>query len=251
MKKALVVLTAILAAGVLWAQEKSQGEAQSLMTQAMQVRTEPVVRVYQVNSDNRERILKTLRSVVGEANVTADAETNVVVAKTSRNLAPALDELVKRLDVASPKPENIELTFYVVQASKEPFADAGPVPPELQSALAQIKSTFAYQSYKLLDTLFARSRSGRRVDTNGRAPLSKDRAVLFDLSVEPSVLSDVKPPRIHLERLSFNVMGVDPTSVGLSADLDFNAGQKVVIGKTGVQGGQSALILVASGRIVD
>ena len=41
------------------------------------------------------------------------------------------------------------------------------------------------------------------------------------------------------------------SSIGLSADLDFNAGQKVVIGKTGVQDGQSALILIATGRIVD
>jgi hypothetical protein len=277
MKKAFVLLAALLAAAGLLAQEKAQNsDAQekdqkaaqhaadqarqnlntvAAVTQALQIRTEPTVRVYQVNPDNLERVRGTLRNIVGgDENISVDPATNVVVVKTTRNLAPALDELVKRLDVAAPRQKNIELTFYVVQASKEPFADAGPVPPELQSAMAQIKSIFTYQSFRLVDTLFARSRSSERISTSGQAALGKDHATLI-LDAEPSIISSVTPPRIRIHGLSFMVRGVSGTTslttTGLSADLDFNVGQKVVIGKTGVQDGQSALILIATGRIVD
>jgi hypothetical protein len=38
---------------------------------------------------------------------------------------------------------------------------------------------------------------------------------------------------------------------GFTANLDIKEGQKVVIGKTGIEGSQSALILVATGKVVD
>ena len=255
MKKALVVFAAVLAAGGLWAQGKSQEEAEQAVVQAMRAQ-QSVMRIYQVNPDNLERVRMALWNIVGGGgkNISADPATNVLVVTTSPELAPALDELVKRLDVATLPPKNIELTFYVVQASKEPFADAGPVPPELQSALTQIKSIFTYQNFRLLDTLFARSRSSERISTSGQVALVKDHAAGLELSAQPSILSSTTPPRIRLHELSFRVRAMSGTSftnIGLSADLDFNAGQKVVIGKTGVQDGQSALILVATGRIVD
>ena len=262
MKKALVVFAAVLAACGLWAQEKSPNEAESLVTQAMRAQ-QTVIRIYQVNPDNRERILKTLQSIVG-ANVTADAQTNVVVVKTSPDLAPALDELVKRLDVTTPKPENIDLTFYVVQATKEPAADAGPFPPQLQSALNQIHAIFPYRSFRLLDTLFARCLTDRVVDMTGEAALAKDSVASLHVRVEPS---DVSPPgrgltpdnvipRIRLGNLRFTVSAPMPNGgsrrVGeLSADVDFYVTQKVVIGKTGVEGGQSSLILIAAAQIAN
>ena len=200
MKKALVAFAALFAAGGLWAQEKAT-DLQAMSAQ------QSVIRVYQVNPDNRERVVGTLRNIVGgDANISVDTAANVVVVKTNPQLAPALDELVKRLDVAAPPQKNIELTFYVVQASRESFPDAAPVPPELQSAMAQIKSIFTYQNFRLLDTLFARSRSSEHISTSGQAALGKDHATLI-LDAEPSLISSATPPRIRLQRLSFIVRG--------------------------------------------
>jgi hypothetical protein len=41
------------------------------------------------------------------------------------------------------------------------------------------------------------------------------------------------------------------TNVGFSLNLDLTEGQMAVVGKAGIEGSRSALILVASGKVLD
>lgn len=61
------------------------------------------------------------------------------------NLA-AIEEAVKRLDVAPPVAKQIEFHIHVLLASKEAGA-GGPVPEEIQDALASLKATLSYRTY--------------------------------------------------------------------------------------------------------
>ncbi|MGE5646693.1 MAG: hypothetical protein ACM336_12965 [Acidobacteriota bacterium] len=243
MKRALVVLAALLAATGLCAQEQKKEE-------------KTVVRVYQINPANVARIQQAL-SVIG---ITASAQSDTLIVRTSADLTPAVDEVVAKLNTAS-APKNIELTFYILQGSKEPLPDGSPLPADLQPAINQLKSVFAYQNFRLLDIAFVRGRSGRDSNLTGQAAFAK--AVpppsWYSLQVRPSVSAETKPPTIRIDNLRFNIKvpiqnapsNFQLIDLGINADLDLKEGQKVVIGKTGIEGGQSALILIATGRVVD
>jgi hypothetical protein len=241
MKKALVVLAALVAAAGLWAQEKKEETT--------------AVRVYQINPGSVGRIRDALQSI---GIMQLSAQSDVLIVRTSPELTPAVDAIVAKLNTAPPQ-KNIELTFYLLQGSKEPVPDAGPLPAELQPAINQIKTAFAYQNFRLLDTAFLRSRSGEKGNLSGVAAIAKDSASRYDLQLRPSVSSDTKPPTIRIDNLQFYIQVQIRTSpgsyqtmnIGINADLDLKEGQKVVIGKSGIEGGQSALILIATGKVVD
>src|SRR5271169_2994355 len=114
MKRALVVLATLFTAGA-WAQELT-------------------VKVFTVKPPNVERIQRTVRMVVGDQNVSVDSASATLVVKASPAVMPAVAQVVKELDAASPSTMNIELTFYILEATKQPIADAGPLPAELQPA---------------------------------------------------------------------------------------------------------------------
>jgi hypothetical protein len=239
MKKALVVLAVVLAAS-LWGQEQKPKAGPGV----------PDVKVFTVRPANTDRIRRTLEMVVGKEHVAAEAGSNTFVVTANPALMPSVQQVVKDLDVSTQPAQNVELTFYVLQGSKEPEAGGASLPTELESTVKQLKSAFAYQSFRLLDTLFIRGRSGQFANVSGRAESRKgDPPSNYNLRVLPSVSSDARPPAIRLDALRFNFGG--PWSVGFEADVDIKEGQKVVIGKSGIEGNQSALILVATGRIVD
>jgi hypothetical protein len=206
-----------------------------------------VVKVFTVKPANTDRIRRTLEMVVGKEHVAAEAGSSTLVVTTASALMPSVEQVVKDLDVLAQPAQNVELTFYVLRGSKEPEADAGPLPAELEPTIKQLKSTFAYQSFRLIDTIFIRGRSGQFADVSGRAEAFKGVQSHYRLRVSPSVSSNDRPSQIRLNSLQFNLGG--PGVLDIDADVDIKEGQKVVIGKSGLEG--SALILVATGKVVE
>jgi hypothetical protein len=229
MKRALVVLATLLAAG-LWAEEQA-------------------VKVFTVKPPNVERIQHTLKMVVGEGNVVFDSASATLVVRTTPALMPAVEEVVKELDAAAPSAKNVELTFYILEATRQPIADAAPLPAELQPAIAQLKSVFSYQGFRLLDTALIRSRSGEPAEASGQAQMD-DSTTGYHLNLQPSVSSESHPATIRIDNLHFQ-QWMKATHVGFSATVDLKEGQRAVIGKTSMEGSRSAFILVASGKIVE
>lgn len=229
MKKALVVLATLFATAA-WGQEQA-------------------VKVFTVKPPNVERIQHTLKMVVGEQNVTVDSASATLVVKASPAVMPAVEQVVKELDTASLPARNIELTFYILEATKQPIADAAPLPADLQPAINQLKSVFSYQGFRLLDTALVRSRSGESAEASGQAQLD-DSTTGYNLNLRPSVSSETHPATIRIDNLHFQ-QWMKATHVGFSANVDLKEGQRAVIGKTSMEGSRSAFILVASGRIVD
>lgn len=203
-----------------------------------------------------ERISNALRSLLGYDAVKTDSSVGMVIVRTRKELMPAAEQVVKRLDMAVPPPSNVEITFYLIQATHDPLPGAA-VPPELQSTIAQLKNVFAYQGFQILDTTLVRGRGGRDVSASGAFSIDKDESTPYSLSLRPSVQGDDKARSIRIDELRFNARmrantGPGPFQVveaAIRADIDVKEGQKVVVGK--VQGSQRALILVVTGKIVD
>ena len=71
----------------------------------------------------------------------------------------AVEAAIKQLDVA---PKTIELTVYFVVGGDQPNMMGGTVPQDLRDVIAQLKGTFAFKDYKMLDALTLRTGRGRR-----------------------------------------------------------------------------------------
>src|SRR5579872_5762687 len=75
---------------------------------------------------------------------------------------PSIEEIIHRLDVPA---RNIEVIIYLLSALGTP--SAGAVPAELESVVKQLKSTFSYKSYQLIDTELIRVRAGEGGEVSG------------------------------------------------------------------------------------
>jgi hypothetical protein len=148
---------------------------------------------------------------------------------------------------------------YLLEASREPPASAASIPPDLQPTVTQLRNVFAYQNFQVLDTAVLRSRSGETAEVRGVLSLPKDVAVRYQLRLRPTVQADERTRSIRIDDLLFSTqVPISPQPSGsrweearINANIDVKDGQKVVVGKTGLEGTQRALILVLSGKVVD
>ncbi len=178
----------------------------------------------------------------------ADRELKAIAVTGTPEAVATYEEAVKRLDVPGPTPKNIELTAYILEAS--PQADpAWTLPAELQGVAKQLKTLFAFQALRLLDTLALRTREGTPASASGVLPYSPTRTVRYSLDFNAAKFTGEERV-IRIDRLWLHAF---PPGFELRADLDFKEGQKAVVGKTGmeIENKQSALILVLSGKAAE
>src|SRR6266571_4542222 len=76
----------------------------------------------------------------------------------------AAETAIRQLDIA---PRNVELTVYFVVGSDQANLAGNAVPQDLRDVIAQLKSTFAFKEYRMLDVLTLRTRSGSSAETSG------------------------------------------------------------------------------------
>jgi hypothetical protein len=161
----------------------------------------------------------------------------------------------------SAEAQNVELTVYLLSGSAQGTDD---VPQDLLSTLKQLHSVFAYKSYKLTESFVLRGRSDqssptrRRASTNGILPGSGLRYVF---GYDRLWVSGDPPRTVHLDRLSLDLNGAPVTTAdgkqrsenvaNVESDLDIRDGQKIVVGKSSVNMGGDALILVIVPKVID
>ncbi|HYK87286.1 MAG TPA: secretin N-terminal domain-containing protein [Acidobacteriota bacterium] len=189
----------------------------------------------------------------------------------SPEIVTAMEEIIRKLDVAHPQPQSksIEVTAYLLAAS-ESGSSAMNLPAPLDPVLKQLRSTFAYKSFQLLETIVGRSATvpNSNFSASGFIPNPTmpggDPRIPYDFGYRTCRLThDEKGDSIHLDELSLSlqykerrqsaegqiVTGSDHR--GFQTNLDLRPGQMVVVGKTNFQVGTDALIAVISAKVVD
>ncbi len=175
----------------------------------------------------------------------------------------AIEETIKRLDTPPPPRKSVELTGYVLEALAK-ADDSSRTPPELEGVVTQLRRTFSYGSYRLLDTLIARGTDDSMLDADGLGggppglrTTTRTTSSLHADSVR--VLGGEDGPSISLSRLRFRT-GIPYSSgpdkegiadVNIRADIELRPGQQVVVGKSGGSDPGSAIILVLSAKTID
>jgi hypothetical protein len=179
----------------------------------------------------------------------------------------AAEEALKRID--APR-KNIELTFQILSASGQ--AGSEKVPPDLEPVIKQLKAAFVYQGYRVIDTLFVRSREGSngaasgvmpRADSTGATSPSQNAGGMSFFQVDfrsTSLSAEQKGTIIHIDHLKINGKipyasdgkgGISFWNAGVEADVDVKEGQKVVVGKANVDGKDGAIFMIVTAKVVD
>ncbi len=151
---------------------------------------------------------------------------------------------------ASKEQANVGLTVYLVSglAQTEPSAK-DEVPQALAETLQQLRGVFAYKSYKLVETVTLRGRNFSGAEVEGDLINNWH----YHFSYNRVRLSPGPPPRtIHLDglRLAITRQHTNQTFALVSTDMDVKDGQKTVVGKSAVNGGD-AVFLVIVAKVAD
>jgi hypothetical protein len=185
----------------------------------------------------------------------------------SPDVMPAVEDAIKRLDVPAAAAQNVELNVYYLVGGDADIPSGGPVPKELDSVVVQLRNSFAFKTYRLLDTLTLRTRTGAGADTSGSpGPVAPGGpAISTQFRMKSAGLSG-DGSTLRIDGLKAGVRmpvaagGTNPSTpngppyqymdLGLNADVDVKEGQKVVVGRLSVNKEQ-ALFLVLTARVVN
>jgi len=189
----------------------------------------------------------------GGASVLANNGLRALVVHGSASSVAATEQAVKELDVPLPYElaRDVEFTVYVIGASPQatpedkPTADIAPV-------IRQLKAVFPYGGYQLLDSMMIRSREGGGFQSDGilrSFSSGQSRPNPYHIRCNLSGNDEGSDRTIRLDRFSFSTK-VPDADVSIDANFDIQNEQKVVVGSTNIDGGNSALFVVVSARFV-
>ena len=234
--KRIALLVALLAAPLV-AQTPAPAEITKLVTLR---NTEP-------------RAIQGMLQMFGVRTMSNQEMRTMVISGTAEQIAAA-EAAIKQLDVAQ---KNIELTVFFVVGGDSPALAGGPVPQDLRDVIAQLKGTFAFKDYKMLDALTLRTRAGSPADTkgilNGSVPPKMSKFSIRNVTVT----EDGTTMRIdHMQAgLQIPVNPRDGSKYEyidsmITQDVDVKEGQKVVVGRSSLEGPQQALFLVLTAHVI-
>jgi hypothetical protein len=218
-------------------------------------------RVIEVKFADVESLAQILRPF---GNVTPNRDLRVLTISGNAASLTAMEETIKRFDVPPPVTRNLEITAYLLAGGDSPGGMK--LPPELESVGKQIKMVFPFPVFSLMDTLVIRCREGRRAEVKGVAPSpdQESRKTFYNLDFAGARLVPEGAGRlIRIDGLRLGAkIPIDMTmpntppqvqyiDTGISTDVDVREGQKVVVGKSTVDGSNNAIFLILSAKVME
>lgn len=156
---------------------------------------------------------------------------------------------IQQLDVPAAAPKDIELTAYFVTASNNAQINSGnPIPQDLQGVVDTLKKTFPFQSYLLMDALSLHAASGTGAGTTGQLAnrqTSSFRVRTAAVDTDGNIRLDFLQANVRIPQGTDREGKMSYGEAGLSTDLlNVKDGQKLVVGRTSLQGPDKALFLI-------
>ena len=257
-----LVLAGALAAPALPAQEAGE-PAPDPPRSAQERMTQEIIEVEHADLNGLRRVLGAFG-----VDVTAHPELGLLTIRGWPQDVAAATAAVQRLDVPPEPVPGIELTAYILGASRTETLD-GSVPAELEPVAEQLRNLFGFQGVDLVDTLLVRVSDGGEGMVRG--VLSGAAAgVPYRLGInEARLVEGRNEVSVRLDGLLFEAktpsgaeaQPVEPDEAktqyrkefltSLITDVDVRVGQKTVVGKAATSGARDGLILVLEARVLD
>jgi len=153
---------------------------------------------------------------------------------------------------------NLDFRVYALVAANS-AAYGFDIPKEIEPAAAELRSALGFKEIKLLDTAIYRMRQNERSESRGSLPCQnaegevRGRRCTYRATVRAGSLRGPKPT-LTVDALSFEAIFTDAggeRAVVINTAFDVADGQKVVIGKSNIDGADRSLVLVVTARAVD
>jgi len=207
-----------------------------------------------------------VKSVCGGLPVGVNVAPNnsVVLVGDEKQIAVA-EALIKQVDTRVSR--DVDLTAYMITASHKDIPGR-PLPPELDPVVKQLRSIFPYKSYTLLESGFLRVSSGGSGTTEGVLPNRDQGKMPTTYAVtanQVKVSGESEHASVHIGdfRLQLRIPvvtvtrqpgkeptpGTDYKGIMLNTVIDANVGQKIVVGKSNIDGSDDALIVVLTAQL--
>lgn len=228
------------------------------------VQPEPESKVFVLKHADAQDVGNILAQVLGGKNISSNREMKVIAVSGTPAMIEGVAEALAKLDVPPQPVKNIEITGYLLVGSTKAEA-GGSVPAELESVAKQIRATFPYKAFQVMDTLVVRTQpgpAGRHAEVSGvLAPSDGDvlnTSYEFKIS-SPAISGEGKDTIIHLGGLNLTMRvpvrvsnnASQMQSAGISTDVDLREGQKIVVGKSSFGSPDKALFLVLTAKVME
>ena len=218
----------------------------------------PNVRLYQpknLSPDRAERVAQFVRTLLTFPGMMLSWD-NVPHAFVIRGGKPeeqaTAEALLERYDVPEPR---VDLTVYLIRASNSASTPPGnPVPPDLKTAIDEMKTTFNYQHYSLWDAIILHPKGGGG-ETQGILPVEANGRP-YGFTVAYGLYGGVAAEgrTVSLANFMFSIkmpsLGKEDTESHIRTDVTVREGEKLVLGKIRLLPGANAdLFLVLSSKV--
>lgn len=241
------ILLGLAMAGLLAAQEKPQTAPADSAKSAPPYEQ----RVFQLKYADVRDVANVLE-VFGYS-IHRNPSLHALAVSAPHDVMAAIEDAIKRLDVPTAAPKDIDLTVYMVVASEQP-GTSNSLPPELQPVANQIKSIFSYKTFRMLDSVLLRTQPGNVARASGVIGTTgvDSSKTPYSLSVRPTaVTEDPKGHLIRLDNLVLNLRVPGGMDAGINTEITVREGQKVVVGKSSMGAPDQALILVVTAKVAE
>lgn len=215
-----------------------------------------VVEVKHLSGDRAERAVKLVREFmhpVGSMSFDSVLRTAILIGP--EDVVSGAEALFRKFDSPSAIKPDLQTQFriYLVEASPDPVT-SGTIPTEISSAVEQMKKSFFYKGYRLLDTLLLQARGSGPGETNGMLPAQGDRSdIRTSYRIwykQADILEDAKTVTIRDFRVNLRLPIMVPNGninyaeSSLNTDLTVQEGQKLVVGKLSSEQTKNAIFLI-------
>jgi hypothetical protein len=219
-------------------------QPKSMVEEAM--RSNVTYEFHNVDANRAIEIVSFVRALTGNVSpIEFFPAFRTAICHMNRNLddAKMTCELLRKYDVPPPPRTEVELTAYLVLASPPGTAQpAGSraVPPELQSAITQMKQSLADRTYSLRDAVAMRMAVRSAQDSTGGPASSSESGLLSGLGSYTyglryhDVRFSLENKSTSIESLEFSIRACPAETCAnstMSTPVTIREGQKLVLGK--------------------
>ena len=225
-----------------------------------QARARRVVELKNLSGDRAERASRLVNNFMHPSgNAQIDSVLKTAILMGPDDVVAGAEALLRKFDAAAGAKSDTQVAFrfYLIEASPE--GSGGPMPPEIASAVDQMKRAFVYKGYRLLDTILLNSRNTGQAAISGMLPAQSERSDMrtyYNLNYNSAdVVNDGQAVFIRNLKLNLRVPLVQPNGnlqfaeTGINSDLTVQEGQKLVLGKISAEQGRSAIFVIVTADI--
>lgn len=194
------------------------------------------VKMFSVKNDIPASTLRAL--CIFRVEVVPQSALHVVQIRAPKEIMPEVEDAMKRLDVPSPMPKNLELTAYVLVNgdSADPRDRLSPLPSSLQPVANQLKGLVPDGMWFLADSVIARGTDGQFLRMQGST----------DFMVTPQIRETGGTLNVHLTNLAVSTRGAS-----FNTTIDVPVGTQTVVGKSTSGSSSRAVVLVLTAKILN